>query len=218
MELPLIADFVSGLDRNAYPGALASKPRALLDKLGQDYLDWTRPFRRLGRARFIDKAPINFLHVGLIRLILPRAKVIDIRRHPLDCGLSAFKHNFGKGWTATYDLESLGRLYADYVALMAHYDAVLPGFVRRVVYEELVSDTEAQVRALLAWLELPFDEACLRFFENPRAVTTPSAEQVRRPISADAVGYWRNFDAHLGPLKAALGPVLDAYPAAPETP
>lgn len=215
LEIPLIADFVSGRDRDAYPGALASKPRALFDKLGRDYLEWTRPFRRLGRARFIDKAPINFLHVGLIRLILPRAKVIDIRRHPLDCGLSAFKHNFKNGWEATYDLARLGRFYADYVELMAHYDAVLPGFVHRVSYEALVSDTEAQVRALLAWLGLPFDAACLRFFETPRAVTTPSAEQVRRPISTEAVGYWRNFDAHLGPLKAALGPVLDTYPVAP---
>jgi predicted Zn-dependent protease len=213
-DIPLIVDFLSGLDREAYPDVLASKPRELLTKLGGDYLEWTRAFRRLGRARFVDKSPINFLHVGLIRLMLPNAKIIDVRRHPLDCCVSAFRHHFAAGWEATYDLVELGRFYADYVDLMTHWDAVLPGWVHRVIYEDLVADTEGQVRALLAFLGLPFDEACLRFFENPRAVATPSAEQVRSPISAGAIGYWRNFEPHLEPLRAALGPVLAAYPAA----
>ena len=171
------------------------------------------PQRRLGRPRFIDKAPWNFLHIGLIRLMLPNARIVDVRRHPLGCCVSAFRQHFAGGFDFAYDLADLGRYYADYVALMAHYDAVLPGHVHRVIYEDLVADTEAEVRRLLAYLGLPFDAACLRFFENRRPVATPSSEQVRRPIFTDARGPWRQFEPWLDPLKAALGPVLAAYPA-----
>lgn len=212
MEIPLIADFVCELNVENYPGALANAPPEMIAKLGADYIEWTSAYRRLGRPHFIDKAPINWVHVGMIKLLLPNAKIIDMRRNPMDCCLSAYKHYFAKGWEETYDLEAIGRVYADYVYMMAHYDEVLPGHIHRVFYEQLVSDTEGQVRALLEFLGLPFEPSCLRFFETERAVITPSAEQVRKPISADAIGYWRNFESRLGPLKAALGPVLDNYP------
>jgi len=164
---------------------------------------------------FIDKAPWNFLHVGLIHLILPKAKIVDVRRHPLGCCFSAFKQHFTQGFDFAYDLEDLGRYYADYVRLMAHFDAALPGVVHRVIYEDLVQDTEAEVRRLLDYLALPYDPACLRFFDNPRAVATPSSEQVRRPIFTDAMDQWRHFEPWLDPLKTALGPVLAAYPSPP---
>jgi hypothetical protein len=158
------------------------------------------------------------MHVGLIRLMLPNAKIVDVRRHPLGCCLSAYKQHFAGGFDFAYDLADLGRYYADYVDLMAHFDAAQPGAVHRVIYEDLVADTEGEVRRLLDYLGLPFDPATLRFFENRRAVATPSSEQVRRPIFTDAVDQWRNFEPWLGPLKDALGPVLDAYPAAPPVP
>ena len=218
-DVQVIADWIalqSGPgEAPIYLEPLCGMPRATSAKLGGDYLGWTRAQRRQKRPRFTDKAPWNFLHVGLIQLILPNAKIIDVRRHPLGCGLSAFRQHFGGGFDFTYDLQDIGRYYADYVELMAHYEAVLPGRVHRVIYERLVEDTEAEVRSLLAHLGLPFDPACLRFFENPRAVATPSSEQVRRPIFADGVGQWRNFEPWLDPLKAALGPVLAAYPDPP---
>ena len=159
--------------------------------------------------------PNNFAHIGLIHLILPNAKIIDARRHPLACCFSNFKQHFARGQTFSYDLTDMGRYYADYVALMAHFDEVLPGRVHRVIYEQMVDDTEAQVRALLDYCGLDFDERCLRFFENDRAVRTASSEQVRRPIYRDGVDQWRQFEAWLDPLKQALGPVLEHYPAVP---
>ena len=218
-DIQVIADWVGGPlvagRRAGYPDQIGSLPPEVCAKLGRDYLEWTRMQRKLGRPRFTDKAPWNFLHTGLIHLVLPNAKIIDVRRHPLGCGLSAFKQHFGQGFDFSYDLADLGRYYADYVDLMAHFDAVAPGRVHRVIYEQLVGDTEAEVRRLLDYLALPFDAACLRFFENTRAVATPSSEQVRRPIFTEATDHWRYFEPWLGPLKAALGPVLDAYPSAP---
>ena len=188
-----------------------------LRALGEEYLARAAPHRKLGRPFFIDKMPNNWAHLGLIQLILPNAKVIDARRHPLGCGFSGFKQHFARGQGFTYDLTDIGRYYADYVDLMAHFDAVLPGRVHRVIYERMVADPEAETRALLAACGLPFEDACLRFYENDRAVRTASSEQVRQPIFADAADHWRNYDPWLGPLKAALGPVLDAYPDAPPT-
>ncbi|MDE2501216.1 MAG: sulfotransferase, partial [Alphaproteobacteria bacterium] len=156
-----------------------------------------------------------FVHVGLIHLILPNAKIIDARRHPLGCCLSCFKQHFARGQAFTYSLDDIGRYYASYVELMAHYDAVLPGRVHRVIYERLVADPEAEVRRLLAYCGLPFEDRCLRFYENERAVRTASSEQVRQPIFKDAVEHWQNFEPWLEPLKSALGPVLEPYPAAP---
>lgn len=212
-DLQVIADWVAmqGAREQQYPDPLAAMPRASAEKLGRDYLDWTRPRRRLGRSHFTDKAPWNFQHIGLIRLILPNARIVDVRRHPMGCCVAAFRQHFSQGWDFAYDLADLGRYYADYVELMAHYDTVLPGRIHRVIYERLVADTEGEVRRLLDGLGLPFDPACLRFFENARPVATPSSEQVRRPIFTDAVDQWRRFEPWLDPLKAALGPVLETW-------
>ena len=200
-----------------YPEALAELTAADLRSLGEEYMARAAPHRKLGRPFFIDKMPNNWAHLGLIQLILPNARVIDARRHPLGCGFSCFKQHFARGQGFTYDLTDIGRYYADYVALMAHFDAVLPGRVHRVIYEAMVADPEGQTRALLAACGLPFEDACLRFYENDRAVRTASSEQVRRPIFTDAADHWRNYDPWLAPLRAALGPVLDAYPDAPPT-
>jgi len=209
MDIQQMADWAAG------QGPLTELPREAIRQLGLDYLARTRPRRRLGRPRFIDKAPWNWLHVGLIHLMLPNARIVDVRRHPLGCCFSAFRQHFAGGFDFAYDLGDLGRYYADYVELMAHFDALAPGLVHRVIYEQLVADTETEVRRLLDSLGLPFDPACLRFFENRRPVATPSSEQVRRPIFGEAVDHWRRFEPWLDPLKAALGPVLDAYPDAP---
>jgi hypothetical protein len=165
---------------------------------------------------FIDKLPNNFAHIGLIHLILPNARIIDARRHPLGCCFSGFKQHFARGQNFTYSLEDIGRYYHDYVELMAHFDAVLPGRVHRVFYESMVEDTEAQVHRLLQYCGLPFEPACLRFYENERAVRTASSQQVRQPIYRGGLEQWRNYEPWLQPLKTALGPVLDAYPEVPE--
>ncbi len=155
--------------------------------------------------------PNNFNHIGLIHLILPRARIIDARRHPMAACFSAFKQHFARGQSFSYDLTDLGRYYADYVAWMDHLDAVLPGRVHRVIYEDLVADTENQVRRLLGYCGLPFEDACLRFHETVRAVRTASSEQVRRPIYREGLDHWRNFEPWLGPLKTALGPTLRTW-------
>jgi tetratricopeptide (TPR) repeat protein len=218
MELPEITSITRALRSaaaskrlGAYYEALEGATRDELRELGEQYVDRTRIHRKLGRPFFIDKMPNNFAHVGLIHLILPNAKIIDVRRHPLACGFSCFKQHFAHGQNFTYGLENVGRYYRDYVELMAHFDAVLPGRVHRVIYEDLIADTETQVRALLAYCGLPFESACLRFFENERPVRTASSEQVRKPIYSSGVDHWRHFEPWLGPLKAALGPVLQDY-------
>ena len=222
MELPNMLTVANRLDRRgadgargAYPEAIAALSAAELAELGEAYLADTRAHRRTERPRFIDKLPNNWLHVGLIQLILPNATIIDARRHPLGCCVSGFKQHFARGQAFSYDLAHIGRYYRDYVALMAHFDAVLPGKVHRVIYERMVADTEGEVRRLLAHLGLPFEDACLSFWTNERAVRTASSEQVRQPIFDDALDHWRNFEPWLAPLKAALGDVLDAYPDAP---
>ncbi|MEO7240779.1 MAG: sulfotransferase [Sphingomicrobium sp.] len=183
---------------------------------GEEYLRRASVQRRTERPLFVDKLPNNWLFVPFIQWVLPNAKIIDARRHPLGCCLSNFRQHFARGQDFTYDLDDLGRYYADYVRLMAQVDAALPGRVHRVIYERMVDDTEAEVRALLDYCGLPFDPACLAFHETERAVRTASSEQVRRPIYRDATDEWRAYDAYLGPLKRALGPVIEAYPAAPE--
>jgi len=222
MELPDVIGIVkelSGRTRRSevskYPEVLAALSADELRGLGERYLEQTRVQRRTGAPFFIDKLPNNWAHVGLIQLMLPNARIIDTRRHPLSCCFSNFKQHFARGQNFTYALDDLGRYYADYVALMAHFDAVLPGRIHRVIYERMVDDTEHEVRRLLDYCGLPFEDACLRFYENDRAVRTASSEQVRQPIFRDAVDQWRHYEAWLAPLRAALGPVLDAYPAAP---
>ncbi|WP_313808646.1 tetratricopeptide repeat-containing sulfotransferase family protein [Sphingobium sp.] len=216
MELPDLPALVAELRQEGdWPEMLRGLDPARLRALGEAYVERTRIQRREGRPFFIDKLPNNWLHAGLIRLILPNARIIDARRHPLDCGYSNFRQHFARGQAFSYDLGDIGRYYVDYVRLMAHFEAVLPGRIHRVVHERLLDDPEGEVRALLAALGLPFEQACLSFHENRRAVRTASSEQVRRPINREGEGQWRAVEAQLQPLIAALGPVLDHYPDAP---
>jgi tetratricopeptide (TPR) repeat protein len=223
MELPDVIGFARELggrrnrsQESKYPEILATMGAADMAALGARYLQQTRVQRKTGAPFFIDKMPNNFAHVGLIQLMLPNAKIVDARRHPLACCFSSFKQHFALGQHFTFDLADIGRYYRDYVELMAHFDAVLPGRVHRVLYERMVEDTEGEVRRLLGYCGLPFEEGCLRFYENERAVRTASSEQVRRPIYREGMDHWRHFEPWLGPLKDALGPVLDAWPAVPE--
>ena len=216
LELHHVGAFAAALDGrpNAgeprYPAALGELSAADRGALGERYLDETRIHRR-GAARFVDKMPNNFRHLGLIHLILPNATIIDARRHPLACCFSNFKQLFASGQEFTYHLGDLGRYYRDYVALMAHWDEALPaGRVLRVDHEDVVADLEGQVRRLLDHCQLPFDRACLRFWETERFIRTPSAEQVRRPLSQEGLRQWRRFEQHLTPLKDALGTWLEA--------
>ncbi len=222
MELPdlqIIARTLPGAPpgpTRRYPESLTELDAAALRALGETYLERTRIHRKRGTPFFIDKMPNNCAHVGLIQLILPRARIIDARRHPLGCCLSAFKQHFARGQSFTYGLSDVGAYYRDYVELMAHFDAVLPGRVYRVLHEELIDDTETQIRRLLEYCGLEFEPACLRFHENERAVRTASSEQVRTPIFRDGVDQWRHYEPWLEPVKAALGAVLTAYPAIPD--
>jgi hypothetical protein len=156
--------------------------------------------------------PNNFKHIGLIHLILPRAKIIDARRHPMAAGFSCFKQLFAQGQNFTYKLDDVAHYYRDYVTLMDHWDQVLPNRVHRVQYEDMVADSENQIRKLLDYCGLEFEEQCLRFYETERAIRTPSAEQVRQPVYKEGLDQWRNYESHLDPLKKALGPLLERYP------
>ncbi len=204
-------------DIGTYAEVLATMSPQALREVGERYMERTRVHRKTDRPYFIDKMPNNFLHVAIIQLALPNAKIIDARRHPVACGFSNFKQHYARGQRFSYDLTDLGRYYRDYVLLMSHFDAVLPGRVHRVLYEQIIEDTEGEVRRLLDYCGLPFEPECLRFFENERPVRTASSEQVRQPIYRDGMEQWRHYECWLGPLKAALGPVLDAYPAVPNS-
>jgi tetratricopeptide (TPR) repeat protein len=216
MELPDIisiarrlSDKKRGSDESRYPDILAEMSSAQLTALGDEYIERTK-IQRSGAPFFIDKMPNNFPHIGLIHLILPHAKIIDARRHPLGCCFSGFKQLFARGQNFSYDLADIGQYYRDYAELMDHWDKVLPGRVLRMRYEEVVADTENQVRRLLDYCGLPFEEGCLRFYETERAVRTASSEQVRQPIYSDAVEQWRHYLPHLDPLIEALGPIMDS--------
>lgn len=220
MELPDMLAIVRELgERGAgdwqYPEVLASLEPDEFRALGERYLESTRIYRKTDRPMFIDKMPNNFANVGLIQLLLPNARIVDARRHPLASCFSIFKQLFARGQLFAYDLDDLGRTYRDYVELMAHFDEVLPGRVHRVFYERLVDDTEAEIRGLLEYCGLDFEEGCLRFYETDRAVRTASSQQVRQPVNRAGVDHWRHFEEWLDPLKRSLGPVLDAYPAVP---
>ena len=220
MELPNIISLARELGERKSKSAQSKYPQVLthLDamqrhELGRRYVEQTRIHRKTAAAFFIDKMPNNWAHVGLIHLILPNAKIIDARRHPLGCCFSGFKQHFARGQAFTYSLDDLGHYYRDYVELMTHFDTVLPGRVHRVIYESMVTDTETEVRRLLEYCGLPFEAQCLRFYENARAVRTASSEQVRQPIYRDGVDQWQHFAAWLDPLQRALGPALAGYNA-----
>ncbi|HEX4860776.1 MAG TPA: sulfotransferase [Rhizomicrobium sp.] len=209
LNVPAIIDRLDG----PYPEALPELDGDLFEALGEEYIEETRPFRNLGRALFIDKMPENFRHIGLIHLMLPNAKIIDARRHPLACGISNFRQDFESDYAFTYDLKTLGRYWRDYAELMAHWDRVLPGKVHRVFHEKLIAEPETEIRRMLDYLGLPFEESCLRFYENDRPVLTASSEQVRQPIFKTQIEQWQHYEPWLGPLKQALGPALTGYPA-----
>ena len=199
-----------------YHAVLAGLDADALRALGERYLAHTRIQRKTAAPLFIDKMPNNFMHIGLIHLMLPNATIIDARRHPLACCFSGFKQHFARGQSFSYSLDDMGRYYRDYVALMAHFDAVLPGRVHRVFYERMVEDTEGEVRRLLDHCGLPFEESCLRFFENARPVRTASSEQVRQPIYREGVDHWQHYAPWLATLEQALGAVLGRYPDVPQ--
>jgi len=194
-----------------YPAMLEGVDPETFAALGAEFIARTRVHRKLGRPFFIDKLPNNFMQLGLLLLILPKAKIIDARRHPMACCFSGFKQNFARGAQYSYDLTDLGEYYRDYIDLMAHFDAVLPGRVHRVQYERLIAAPEAEVRRLLDYCGLDFEPACLQFYDSKRPVYTPSSEQVRRPLFTEGLDHWRNFEPWLEPLNVALGPVLAHY-------
>lgn len=196
----------NGADANStsYPAVLADLSRDECEAFGAAYLEETA-IHREGARFYIDKMPNNFRHIGLIKLILPNAKIIDARREPMACCFSGFKQLFAEGQEFSYDLKDIGRYYCDYVELMAHWDSVLPSFVLRVQHEDVVADLDAQVRRMLQFCGLPFEAACVNYHETQRDVRTPSSEQVRQPIFTDSLEQWRHFDASLAPLKQVLG-------------
>ena len=218
MELPNMLALAQKLRRgermsavNHYPGILKELTAEQFIEFGEKFIDETRVHR--GSAPFfIDKMPNNFRHVGLIKLMLPNAKIIDARRHPMGSCFSGFKQLFAEGQEFTYGLKEVGTYYRDYVDLMDHWDKVFPGQVLRVQYEEVVADLDTQVRRILDYCGLEFEESCINFHETDRSVRTPSSEQVRQPIYQSGVEQWKNFESNLDPLKQALGPVLERYP------
>ncbi len=212
MELPNILSLAHRLDGRRrvdeearYPGNLGELSADELRAFGEAFIKDTQIHRKTGTPFFIDKMPNNFRHIGLIHLILPNAKIIDARRSAMGCCFSGFKQLFAEGQEFTYGLEEIGHYYSDYVHLMDHWDAVLPDQVLRVRYEDVVTDLEGQVRRLLDHCGLPFEEACIRFHENDRAVRTASSEQVRQPIFTSGMDQWENFSPFLDPLRAVLG-------------
>lgn len=195
-----------------YPQIMTELEDDYFRRFGEQFIEDTRVYRA-DAPHFIDKMPNNFFHVGLIRLILPNAKIIDARRHPMACCFSGYKQLFGEGQEFSYGLQDIGNYYRQYVRLMDHWDEVLPGFVLRVQYEDVVADLEAQVARILDFCGLPFEPACVEFHKTKRSIRTPSAEQVRQPIYTSGLDQWRNFERWLEPLKTALGDdVLGRYP------
>lgn len=215
--LPMLAATLAGehgVSSSAdYRTLLGSLTPAARTELGERYLDRARGFRKTARPHFIDKQPFNWTDLDLIQLILPNARIIDVRRNPLDCCLSNFKLLFGQGHPSSYSLEEMAAYYGDYIRLMRHFDAILPGRIHRVIYEELVSDPEHEIRRLLHYVGVPFDPACLAFHETERTVTTASSEQVRRPLNREGIDSWRRYEPWLGPLRAALGDLPETYTA-----
>jgi hypothetical protein len=194
-------------DRVVYPEAARDLAGDAWAGLGRAYLDETRKYRR-GASRFVDKMPNNFASVGLLALALPNARIVNTRRHPLDTCLSCYRQLFARGQPFTYDLTEIGEYYLEYEKMMAHWHAVLPGRVLDVQYEDVVADLEVQARRLLDHCGLPWEDACLTYWETERAIRTASSEQVRLPIYESSIGRWRHYERELAPLIEILRPVL----------
>jgi len=212
LELPNIVALSHRLRRgdqitatSKYPGVLTELSDNEFKDMGEAYIRDTQ-IHRSGAPFFIDKMPNNFRHIGLIKLILPNAKIIDARRHPMSCCWSGFKQLFAEGQEFTYSLEDIGHYYRGYIDLMNHWHLVLPGEILTVNHGQVVDNLEGEVRRMLDFCGLPFEQACLDFHKTERSVRTPSSEQVRQPIFRDSIDAWQNFEAWLDPLKEALGP------------
>ncbi len=225
MELPVLENIVRDLTLSrrlvtpeAYPECVRGLSRSELADLGERYLEEARAYRRTQRPYFVDKRPWNWLEAGLIRLILPHAKIVDVRREPMAACFAMYKLQLEIDSQFPYGFRDLAHCYTQYAGMMAHYETVMPGYIHFLSYERLVEDTESEVRRLLGYCGLPFEESCLRFWETGRAVATPSGEQVRQPIYRDAVGQWRYFEPWLGPLKEALKEAETVAAAAPQPP
>lgn len=215
MELNDLSQVITSMDRLAlhYPESLEELTEAQCFALGARYIEQTRIQRKTTKPKFTDKMPVNFFHVAAITLFLPNARIIDIRRHPMASCFSSFTHHFMRKFlNFSFCLNDLGRYYADYVELMDFFAETLPGRVHRIHYEALVDDTENTVRRLLDHCGLEFEENCLRFWQTPRNVATPSVDQVRRPIFRESLSEWRAFEPWLEPLRNALGKSLEEYP------
>jgi tetratricopeptide (TPR) repeat protein len=216
MELPDLSRITAELSkrsprRSEYPEAIELQDRDQVAAMGRDYIESTMRYRS-GKPFFIDKMPNNFVHIGLLHLILPNAKVINARRHPLDSCLGSYKQLFFKGQSFTYDQFELGHYYLQYQRIMDHWHEVLPGRVLDVHYENMVRDQENETRRLLEFLGLPWEDRVLRFYETERAINTASSEQVRQPIYTKALNFWRHYEPHLGELIETLEPLLAELP------
>jgi predicted Zn-dependent protease len=217
MELPNILSLAQKLRRGERMGNGSDYPRVLDSLTAEDYRQFGEQFIQDTRVHrgsadfFIDKMPNNFRHIGLIHLMLPNAKIIDARRHPMGCCFSGFKQLFAEGQEFSYGLQEIGTYYSDYVRLMNHWDTVLPGKILRVNYEDVVADLDTQVHRILDHCGLEFEQSCISFYDNKRSVRTPSSEQVRQPIYQGGLEQWQNYETYLEPLKNSLGSVLEDY-------
>ena len=217
-ELPniiRIATELQGRDSDSrhplYPGVLAEMPPNEFRRLGEKYLHDTRAYRRNNKPHFIDKMPNNFRHLGLVHLMLPHGKVIDVRREPMACCFSNLKQLFASGQEFTYSIEDIARYYRTYLKLMRHWEEALPGWILRVHYEDVVDDLQGSVRRILDFCGLPFEAQCIEFHKTARSVSTASSEQVRQPLFREGLEQWRNFEPWLGPLRDQLGDALMTY-------
>jgi tetratricopeptide (TPR) repeat protein len=215
-ELPYLGRVTMSLSRNRadginYPEAVRELGEKQFRAMGQEYLDLAQLHRIEGTPRFIDKMPNNTPAIGFLHLILPNAKIIDARRYPLDSCLSCYRQLFAQGQAFTYDLTDIGEYFLQYERMMDHWQSVLPGRVLTVQYEDMVTDFENQVRRLLEYCELPWEDACLNFYDTERPVRTASSEQVRQPIYTGSINRWRKYEQHLGELIEVLEPSLPRY-------
>ena len=185
--------------KSGYPQVVSEIEPDYFARFGTQFIEETRCYRQSG-AFFIDKMPNNFMHIGLIKTMLPNAKIIDARREPIACCFSGYKQLFAEGQEFSYDLDNLRHYYQSYQTLMAHWDQVLPGFVLRVQHEDVIDSLETQVRRILDFCHLPFEAKCLDFHKTKRSIKTPSSEQVRQPINTAAKDQWKHFETQLAPL------------------
>jgi len=211
LELPNILSMAQSLRGDDIYGKEGNYPKSMktvsIEKrmeMGKTFINDTRIHRK-DAPRFTDKMPNNFRHIGLIHLIMPNAKIIDARRYPLDCCFSMFKQLFAQGQEFTYGLAEAGSYYKSYVKLMNHWDEVLPNKILRVNNEDIIDDLEGQVKKMLEFLELPFEDSCITFYETDRSVRTASSEQVRKPINKSGMDRWKPYAKNLKPLLDGLG-------------